>query len=448
MRLRVAVSAMLAFIWLGSPLATYAGEQRMGLLEAIRMAFEGNFEMRARRNALSAQQEEVGVARGSLLPKIGFEERALRTNNPTLVFSSKLNQGGFSATDLAVNSLNSPNPTTDFQTLFTFEQPIFIGKAYVGLAMAKKELSAQQADYQRKKEELALRVIHNYLQVLTAREILGVVRQGVEDTREHRRIAEVRFENGLGLYSDTLRSKTTVIEAEQRVVTAEKNYTLAKRSLGLLVGREDPVDIAQDRFEFVLQDPGYYTGASLSRSDLQALQLRWENAKNGIRLAESQYLPTLSLGGTYQLNDPSRILGSEGESWQVMALLRWELFDGSRREFERKKAYYQASETGEALNGLKQLVSFKISEAYLAVEESRKNAELSKAALQTAEEGWRLVKRRFENSLSPLIDLLDVQLNLDQARANVVMKENEYRLAIVRVGYESGTLLADLNLNP
>jgi outer membrane protein TolC len=131
-----------------------------------------------------------------------------------------------------------------------------------------------------------------------------------------------------------------------------------------------------------------------------------------------------------------------------MAVLRWDLFDGTRREFERKKAHYQATEAGEQVKGLKQIVSFKIQEAHLALEESRKHIELARAALETAEEGQRLVKGRFDNSLAPLTDLLNVQLNLDQARANLVRQENEYRLAVIRLGYESGTILADLNLNP
>lgn len=448
MRLRVTVLALISFILLGSALAADNLEQQIGLSEAIRRAFEDNHELRARRNALSAQQEEVGVSRGALLPKIGLEERALRTNNPTLVFSSKLNQGQFSASDFAVNSLNSPSPANDFQTLLTIEQPLFVGKDFLGLDLAKKELSAKKADYQRKKEEIALKVVQTYLQALTAREILGVSQRAVEDNREHWRIAEVRFKNGVGLYSDTLRSKTAVIEAEQKVVTAEKNHTLVKRSLGLLLGLNEPIGISQENFDFRLKGLDYYTGASLSRPDLQALQIRWDNAKNGIRVAESRYLPTVSLGGAYQFNDPNRPLGTDGESWLVMAILRWDLFDGTRREFERKKAHYQAAETGETLNGLKAMVAFKITEAYLTVEECRKNIELSKAALQTAEEGRRLVKNRFENSLSPLIDLLDVQLSLDQARANVVVKTNEYRTAVIRLGYESGTILADLDLNP
>ena len=435
-----------AFLLLIPALNGSGAERQVGLTEAINLALKDYHEMRAMKNSVFAQKEEVDVARSFLLPRLSFEERALRTNNPTMVFSSKLNEGRFSAEDLNINALNNPGPISDFQTLVTFEQPIFQRKAFVGLDMAQKEYAALQEDYLRKSEATALTVAHTYLQVRTAKETLAVARQAVEDAREHLRIADLRFTNGLGLYSDTLRGRTRVTEAEQRVVSANKNFVLAKRSLGLLLGLEDPVDILEETPDFAVQDMAYYIAASQSRRDLRALKIRWENAKNGIKLADSGYLPTVSVGGAYQLNDPQQVFGSSGESWQVMATLRWDLFDGANRESKRKKAHYQAAETAEQLNGLKRFISFKITEAYLAVDEAGKNADLSRSAVRTAEEGRRLVMARFENSLAPLVDLLDVQLSLDQARANRVMRENEFRLAVIRLSFESGTIIEDLNL--
>ena len=442
-RIILSITAFLLFI----PALNGSGaERQVGLTEAINLALKDYHELRAMKNSVFAQKEEVEVARSFLLPRLSFEERALRTNNPTMVFSSKLNEGRFSAEDLNINALNNPGPISDFQTLVTFEQPIFQRKAFVGLDMAQKEYAALQEDYLRKSEATALTVAHTYLQVRTAKETLAVARQALEDAREHLRIADLRFTNGLGLYSDTLRGRTRVTEAEQRVVSANKNFVLAKRSLGLLLGLEDSVDIQEETPDFAVQDLAYYTAASQARRDLRALKIRWENAKNGIKLADSGYLPTVSLGGAYQLNDPQQVFGSSGESWQVMATLRWDLFDGANRESKRKKAHYQAAETAEQLNGLKRFISFKITEAYLAVDEAGKNADLSRSAVRTAEEGRRLVMARFENSLAPLVDLLDVQLSLDQARANRVMRENEFRLAVIRLSFESGTIIEDLNL--
>jgi outer membrane protein len=422
------------------------GEESLTLRDAIRIAMNDNHELRALKNALSAQQETIGIARSALLPRIYFSEQASRTNNPPSVFAMKLDQQRFAASDFAIDSLNNPAAMNDFQTLFGFEQPIFSSKAYIGVSMAQKEYSAQQEEYRRKQEEMSLKVVQGYLRVHTAKAYLAVAQKGMEDGKEHARIAEARYKAKLGLYSDTLRAMTALTGAEQRLVKAQKEYAVAKRWLGLLLGRSSPVDAVNDDLDIPLKDVEYYASASLSRKDLRALHMRYENAKNGVKLAESQYLPTLGVGGAYQMNDPSRAFGSEGQSWRLGAVLRWNLFDGTNREYERGKALYKANETAEHLKGLTKFISFKIHEAYLAVEEARKNAELSESALRTAEEGQRLVTSRYENSLSPMVDLLDVQLNLDRARADAVARRNEYQVAVINLSYEGGTIMKDLNM--
>jgi outer membrane protein TolC len=439
---------MVAFVALSVSLLSVpaAGEEAMSLQEAVRTAMENNHDLRAFGNSVSAQQEDIGIARSSLLPKITFEERFMRTTNPTYAFMAKLNQERFTQQDFDISSLNSPRAVNDFQTSFSFEQPLFARKAYVGLDMARTEFTAKKEDYTRKQQEIALKVVHSYLMVLTAKEYVTVSEKAVEDRKEHLRIAELRYSNGLGLYSDTLRASTALTDAEQKLVSAQKNLDVAKRALGLLLGKTEPVETVSERLEIPLLDIEYYSNASQDRKDIKSLESRYENARNGLRLAESGYFPVIGIGGSYQLNDHRRPLGAEGESWQFMAFLRWDLLDGMRREHERSKAKYQISEAEEHLNGLRKAVSFRVFEAYLTAKETMKNAELSRSALKTAEEGKRLVRVRYENSLSPIIDLLDAQLSLDHARANTIARENEHRFAIVNLGYESGTILKDLRI--
>jgi outer membrane protein len=431
---------------LSVPGISRAGEI-MALPDAIKVAMENNHEIRAHKNALLAQKETIGVARSALFPKVYMEERALRTNNPPTVFSMKLNQERFTATDFDIRSLNNPSPINDMQTLFAFEQPVLAGSAYVGLTMAKNEYSAQNEEFRRKQEDIVLKVVQAYLRVHVAQEQLAVAEKGLEDAREHRRIAEARYKANVGLYSDTLRAATAVTEAEQRLVRVRKDLVVGQRWLGLLVGRSEPVGIVPANLNVPLKDVEYYVNASLARKDFRAMQMRHENAKNGVKLVESRYLPNIGVGGAYQMNDPNRLFGSEGQSWRVSALLRWDLFDGTHREYERSKAQHKVNETEEHLKGLKQFIAFKIHEAYLTVEEAKKNSELSLSALTTAEEGKRLVRARYETSLSPIVDLLDVQLNLDRARADVVMRQNEYQFTLVNLSYESGTIMKDLGVD-
>jgi len=130
----------------------------------------------------------------------------------------------------------------------------------------------------------------------------------------------------------------------------------------------------------------------------------------------------------------------------VTAFLRWDLFDGTKREYERAQAKHKAGEAQEQLSSLKKAISFRIYEAFLSVDEARTNVELSHKALQSAEEGKRLVRVRYENGLYPLVDLLSAQVSLEQARANITAKEGEYRMAVVKLSYESGVIMKDLNI--
>lgn len=445
-RIFIFFSFLISFLILGAAQNINADEKQVSLSDAIRIALENNHEVLAFKSSLSAQKEDIGISRSFLLPKITFEERYMKTNNPTYSFMARLNQERFSQSDFAISSLNNPDPVNDFQTSLSFEQPLFVRKAHIGLDMSKTEFSAKSEEFIRKREEIAFKVVQTYMMVHTAKKYVKVSEKAVEDAKEHLRIAELRYKAGLGLYSDALRASTAVTDAEQRLVSAQKNLNVAKRALGLLLGMSESVDSIDETLEFTVTGIDYYTNAAMSRKDIKSLELRYENAKNNVKLAESGYFPAIGIGGSYQLNDHRRPLGSEGDSWQITAFLKWELFDGTKREYERSKAKYKAAETEEYLNGLKKAVAFKVYEAFLGVKEARKNVELSRAALKTAEEGKRLVKIRYENALSPIVDLMDAQVSLDHARANLVAKENEYRIAVVNLSYESGTILKDLKI--
>ena len=67
-------------------------ERRFTLSEAVNAALENNHELKAQKNALAAKEEDIGIARSYLLPKISLEERYSRTVNPGYAFMTKLNQ--------------------------------------------------------------------------------------------------------------------------------------------------------------------------------------------------------------------------------------------------------------------------------------------------------------------------------------------------------------------
>jgi outer membrane protein len=423
------------------------GETEVNLHQAIVTAFANNHLLQAQRNAVEASKADIGIARSSLLPSLLIEEKYLRTTNPTYAFMAKLNQERFAASDFAISSLNDPDAINDFQTSFTIEQPLFVKPAWIGIEMAGIQAEAVDRQYRRKQEEVAMEVVKAYLGVRTSGEFVTVAQKGVEDAREHVRLSELRQSNGVGLYSDILRAKTALTESEQRLVSAHKNLDVAKKGLGLLLGTAEPLAAAPEKIDIPLAELAHYRAAAGKRQDVLAVEAQYENARKSLELAGASLLPTVGLGASYQLNDHDTPFGAEGESWLVGAVVRWQLYDGSKRQYEKIKARHRINESRENLDGLKNMVEFKVYEAYRAVEEAAKNLELAEASLATAEEGKRLVQLRYENSFSQLVDLLDVQAALDHARAQVISRRNEYQAAKAVLGCESGTILRDLEVD-
>lgn len=420
---------------------------QLTIVEAVQKALTDNHEIKAMHSLSSASKEDIGIARSYLLPKISIEGRYLRTNNPGYAFMSRLNQERITAQDFDPETLNHPDAINDYQSSISIEQPVFSKKAFVGLTMSRIEAQVKDEELKRKREEVTLEVVKAGLNVLSAKEYMNAVRQGVKDAEEHLRVANLRYKNDLGQYSDSLRASTALTEARQKLNIAQKNVNLAQRGLGLLLAIAEPVDVKDDStYDLPFKELSYYTKTADIRGDLRAFELREENARKNITKAEAGYFPYVGVGGTYQLNDHEQPLGSEGKSWQVMAFLRWEIFDGTKREYERAKAKHQASEAQEYLRAMKKGVSFKIYEAYMNVEEAGKNMELAGKALKTAEEGARLMMLRYENGLSSMSDLLSTQTSLEQARAGFVIHSNAYKIARYTLSFESGTILQDLKI--
>ena len=448
MHIRVITAMALVFAILAA--SAQAGgadaERALKLKEALSLAEKGNPEILASSQSVLAAEEDVGIARSFLLPKITFEERFMRTNNPTYAFMAKLNQARFEQSDFEISSLNHPPAINDFQTGLSFEQPVFAPKAYIAIDMAKRESAAKGEDFTRKREDVAFRVVKTYFGVQTAKAFVAVAEKAVGDAKEHVRIAEARYNSDLGLYSDMLRARVAAASAEERLVSAQKGLKVAKRALGLTLGLTESVDVADERPDLAPMDLDYYYNAAFSRSDLKSLQEKYRNAENSLRMANAGYLPVFGIGGSYQLNSHRSPFGEEGDSWQMSAFLRWEVFDGLKREHERQKAKHTIAETAAYLDGMKKQISFMVYDAYLGVEEAKKGLDLAHAILNSAEESRRLVKTRYENSLSTIVDLLDVQTSLDGARATVVDREGAYLTAIANLGFQSGTIIRDLGL--
>lgn len=431
--------------------ATYAGEA-LSLKDAVRLTLERSNYLRVAESDVRSMEQDVKVARSYGLPRVMLEESFVRTDIPSYVFSYKIDQERMTGVDMAKApaSFNEPNPLSDFKTSISIEQPLYAPRTGIRVDMARAEVEASRLRLQRNREDAVFNTVTTYIDVQKARATHAAVEAGMRDAEEHLRVARVREDSGVGVRADVLRAAVSLSEMQADKVRAENDLRIARSRLALAVGEEygAEVDAADNGVSF--STPGDLQETVLkavdARSDIRELMNRLENTRNLERLARADYLPSLSLSGSYHLDDRDIPFGSDGQHWMVGATLKWEAFDGFRRRAEEAKAHEARTMLRERLDAYRKEVAFRLKESWLRMDEAARRMDIASGALKEAEEGSRLVAKRFENSLSTMAEVLDAQAALDKARANLVQAEKERVLALARVWHNAGLLLTELDI--
>lgn len=440
---------VLLFASLIFPCAEPAFGEVVSLRDAINRALEHNHLLKAAALERGAAQEGVAVSRSAYFPRVHLESGAALSNTPSSVFLMKLDEGRIDPeSDFTQQVLNNPGARGDFKTALKLEQPVLDFGISTRVDLAGKEAESAQVSLDLAREQLAFRVYNAYLEVRRAKAFREVADQAVADAREHDRLAEVRQRDGVGLKSDRLRAATALSEAGQQLITAGNDLLLARLRLNLLVGGEEgeALDIGEisglagplaSREELI-------ASARKNRPDLRGAEKTVERGALAVRQARDAYYPTVYASAAYQVNDRDLPLGYDKDSWSVGVNLRWEILDGNRRSHEKGKAELSRRAAQAVLENERREVSLQVTEAVLRRQEAGLRLESARDALLAAQEGMRLVALRFENGLSPMVELMDAEAALNRSRVNLVQVENSYSKSAAQLYYTAGVFLTEV----
>ncbi|ACM18845.1 efflux pump, RND family, outer membrane protein [Geotalea daltonii FRC-32] len=432
---------------LSFPMMCFA-EPKISPRQAILIALEKNHQLQATAHEVTAAEEDVNINRSRYLPRVSFEESAAVSNSPTRVFMMKLDQGKFASSDFDTANLNKPDSYHDFKTALTLEQPLFDLSLLKSTSIAKTAVESQKFAADQKRQDVAVQVYSAWLAVRRAKAYVSIAEQAMAEAKEHLRLAGARVGVGTGLKSEGLRAKTFLFDVEQQLVTASNDLKLAKMQLAMVIGGTpgEEVDIVDDLsvVEMTSTMKELQLLAVENRKDLQAVNKETQKAATAIELARAAYLPTLYASASYQLNDYSVPFGRDNDSWQAGVTLRWEFFSGlkTRNEVNKFKSLERAAQ--EYQKDYANSIAYQVSENVLRHGEAGKRLELARQAVIDAEESVRLISKRFQNSLSPMVELLDAQTSLNRARAVQVEMENGQALALARIWQSAGIFLKEV----
>jgi len=433
--MRPAILLAVILVSLMYPCCVLAEEaQPLTLKDCVNSTLDKNHSLLAEGCRLDAAKAGIGKAGAAFMPKLDVTETFMRSDNPVMAFGSKLNQGVFTAADFAVDRLNDPGAVDNFNFSLQATMPIFNGgREWVGLSMAKAGLKAEDKKYGRARQETVFNAVRAYYGVALAGEYVKAAEKSKDATAGHLRVAQSLYGQGMLTGSDVLLAKVRLAEVKETLIKAANRQAIAKAALNVIMARPQDADFqAVDRlseavFTGALKD--FMEEARANRPDLAATGLGVDMADKGVRMAKTGYLPNVNIVGRYDLDDKD-FIGGSGDSYTVMGVVSWNLFDGLLTTSNVSEARANRNMAMHRLDQAKEDVEFEVRQAFYNMQEARQRIETAGAAVEEGEEALRIIQKRFGAGMSKTTDLLDAEAALVRARTNRLSALYDYNVAI------------------
>jgi outer membrane protein TolC len=213
--------------------------------------------------------------------------------------------------------------------------------------------------------------------------------------------------------SDVLSAEVHLAKLTQEEMTAASQVKIARSALGTVVGLAEAGErpLAPAPREPAPLPPkldDLRQTAQEKRPDLKQLELAARVAQQESSKAHFNYLPRLHVVAEYDV-DQRRLFGSSADSYTVMALLNFNLFNGLADLARVKETRAKETQARDLKRDLEDRVRHQVTEAILNLKTAHERLKVAKAAVGQARESLRLIRLRYESGLTILVDLLNAE---------------------------------------
>ncbi len=172
------------------------------------------------------------------------------------------------------------------------------------------------------------------------------------------------------------------------------------------------------------------------RPELKILEAQLAAAREGIRVAKSEQRPQIGLMLQYDA-ERQTIMPDMGR-WLAGVMLTMNLFDGGSTKAAIDKARSDVERLEAAVAELRNGIALEVTNAFFTVESAKERVKVAEKAVETAQEGVRLVRLGYQNGVNTITDFLTAQSELTQAQVALVVALSDLRVAEAQLWFALG----------
>ena len=432
---------LLAFLVLSIAKVNSQEKKLLTLKEAIEIAVNNSTAASIAKTKVETSKLELDIIKNNQYPTVKASGQYLRLSSANVVSNLQSNNSSSgSSAPLKVDQLVLGQVNASL--------PLFNGfKIKNSIKASQNMYQAETFSEKHSKESIGLEVVELFANLYKAQQMTTLIEDNLKTAEQRVKDFTAMEENGLIARNDLLKTQLQQSNIELSLENAKKNTAIANYKLITLLKFPENTEVTID-IEAVKRDMASNQNINSlgERNDLKSLEFKKTAAESGIKIAKGNYYPSLSLTGGYIAFDLNNVL-TVTNAMNFGVGFSYDLSSIFKNSKQVKLAENKAKETALALDYRNEQVKEEVFQANENYKLSLKQSLVYDKALFQATENYRIVKDKYDNSLSTTNDLLEADYEQLQAKINQALSKADVAQKYYELQFASGKLINSLNIS-
>jgi len=426
MNVKQAISAFILFCSI--PVAGQSGTWNLD--RTVSKAVETSNGIRINRLATESAKLDAENAEKGWYPSLSLSAGANIVSEVmeiSLPFNKSIRFGDYDSYDLKIG----------------FNQIIYDGGRLRSLRDVHRALG-QMSGYKAESMKLAAeyRAKSVFFRVVMAEKAVETSKLSIHEAENHLETVQARFEQGMVLENDLLRSKLRVSRARMELTERSTDLATAKALFREVIGIDQNEEIEvvwTDGGSAELRNPSIET-ALRSRPELKAYDAAMISAERSAESARAGLKPRIGLFGAFHYGKPG--LDLPANEWMHYfaggVMLNWNVWDWGITSRNVEKALISRKKIMKERNDFEKRLARELSEALASYNAAKERVKLSSEAAEYAENTLKLINASYREGLATETDYDNAYTAYTRAMYEKSMAVVAVKLAEARVEYIMG----------
>ena len=386
----------------------------------------------ARRRSISIDPD--AVAARSRVDVATAERRAARTNliTPNLRATTTYTHFSEPFFNFGTGGISPNSASATFDASYSV-----LGAGKFGtLKNARASLASAEALETSSRFRTMLETDAAYFAVLADKELSRVAADRVRRAEEQLNIARVRVIAGESVQSDSLRLLLEASRARLAILSMDSALTASRLRLGRRIGLSGPAEAAPlDSIlprDLPMTEEQAIAEMRARGPDVEAARAQEKSASAAVLTARERYFPEINIGATLGRYD-SELFPDALKRNQWNASVSLPIWNGGTRELAVARARADRNVASAARADTERAAAEVMAQAYRGYITARGGIDLALVGLAAATENYRVQNARYREGATTIVDLLEAQVALSEAQAQLIRARYASRLSLAQI---------------